>query len=213
MQFFIMNIGNRIKNALKIRNMTQTQLAETTGYTEVYISNILRGVRGKNMNVETLANFAKALNVSMAYLLEESDLINNEERATINIGTEKTFPQLLKEILKSKQMTYKELSELNIGTGDKSIGHYATGKRTPSLDVVQNMARALKIPVGYFFNEISLEQALNSKEPNENDQEISKLLEILRDLDKDSIGDLLKQAEKEKSLQDYIRNNSSKKSS
>lgn len=72
-----METKDRIKEALKFKKMTQVELAEKTGYSVVYISEILRGVKGgESTKVGVLENIAKALNVSMGYLFGEVELDN-----------------------------------------------------------------------------------------------------------------------------------------
>lgn len=62
--------GKRLKECLKNCSMTQGELADLTGYTQQYISNIVTGK--KPMTIATATHFAEYLNVSEEYLLCES---------------------------------------------------------------------------------------------------------------------------------------------
>lgn len=199
-----MSIGTRIKAALTARNMTQTKLAEITGFTDVYISNIVTGMKGKNLNIGTLSIFANALNVPMAYLLEETDVMDHNETFVLQKPTtNKTFGQLLKDILKARGLNTSTLAKLDIGVKAIQIGHYTRDSRLPHVTVLQRMAEVLNVPVGYFFGEVPLETVLKQDQDSSKSPLIAKLMGIIRDLDMDGIDEVIRQAEKEKSLQDY----------
>lgn len=63
--------GRRLKEVLKEKRVTQLALAEQCGYTQVYISNIVKGKRP--MTYEASKHFAKALKVRQEYLLCKDD--------------------------------------------------------------------------------------------------------------------------------------------
>lgn len=57
-----------------------------------------------------------------------------------------TLPNVLKELRKSKGMTQKEVAEkLNIT--DRTYGHYETGKREPSIDMLIEIAKYYNISI------------------------------------------------------------------
>lgn len=64
-------VGNRLRDCLKDSNLTQKQLAELTGYTPQYISNIIVGK--KKLSIEAARNISRKLNVREKYLLCEDD--------------------------------------------------------------------------------------------------------------------------------------------
>lgn len=65
-------IGERIKKARELRNMTQSQLGEKLGVTGVTVMRYEKGQR--EPNIETIFNLAEKLNVSASYLLGVVDL-------------------------------------------------------------------------------------------------------------------------------------------
>ena len=65
-------IGERIKKARELRNMTQSQLGEKLGVTGVTVMRYEKGQR--EPNIETIFNLAEKLNVSVSYLLGVVDL-------------------------------------------------------------------------------------------------------------------------------------------
>lgn len=69
--------GNRLKECLEDARMTQKELAEKSGYTKQYISNIVVGK--KNMSHESAAIFSKILHVQKEYLLCESDFKTEDD--------------------------------------------------------------------------------------------------------------------------------------
>lgn len=60
-------ISNKIRELLKVRQMSQKDLADALGYSTVYISDLLRGKKGQGLKVETLENIAQALGVPVGY--------------------------------------------------------------------------------------------------------------------------------------------------
>ena len=56
-------IGERIKKARELRNMTQSQLGEKLGVTGVTVMRYEKGQR--EPNIETIFNLAEKLNVSV----------------------------------------------------------------------------------------------------------------------------------------------------
>lgn len=65
-------LGNRIKETLEKKNKTQSDLCRETGIKRSTISAIITGVRD-NPNIDLLVSIAKALDVSIDYLVGLSD--------------------------------------------------------------------------------------------------------------------------------------------
>jgi transcriptional regulator with XRE-family HTH domain len=61
----------QLREALKIRNLTQAELAERTGLLPSAVSHFISGTR--NPSFETLRKISKALDVSTDFLLGRSD--------------------------------------------------------------------------------------------------------------------------------------------
>lgn len=72
-----LNCGERLKQCLKEANLTQAELALTSGYTQQYISNIIVGK--KPVTVKAASLFAKVLNVRQEFLLCEDDYKTEDE--------------------------------------------------------------------------------------------------------------------------------------
>ncbi|MCF6096443.1 helix-turn-helix domain-containing protein [Thermovorax subterraneus] len=65
-------IGNRIRRLRKQRNLTQEELGERAGLHYSYIGQVERG--DKIPSLKTLSKIAKALNVSLDYILEDAEI-------------------------------------------------------------------------------------------------------------------------------------------
>jgi transcriptional regulator with XRE-family HTH domain len=61
-------MGKRIKKLREARGLTQAELADKVGVTQVYISSLESGAR-KNPSLELLRKLAKALKTDVAELL------------------------------------------------------------------------------------------------------------------------------------------------
>lgn len=66
--------GERLKECLEAKKMSQKELAEKSGYSAQYISYII--TKKKNMSLESASAFAKELNVRAKYLLCETNYKN-----------------------------------------------------------------------------------------------------------------------------------------
>ena len=74
-------IGNRIQHYRQQRNLTQSQLAELAGTSQKYISRIEVGYH--SIKLETIAAIAKALQVSIGYLIADYD--NSEDESNLKL--------------------------------------------------------------------------------------------------------------------------------
>lgn len=96
------NLGIRIKQERTRQCITQEQLAEKADISLNFMSLI---ENGKNMSVQTLINIAKALNVSVDYLLSDakdnySDIITEriaEDISTLNPDEKLFFMNMIKQ--------------------------------------------------------------------------------------------------------------------
>ena len=80
--------GKRLKDCLASSHITQKELADKTGYTPQYISNIICGK--KNMSTDAARLFSKFLNIREQYLLCEDDY-KTEYELFENIDTPLSF--------------------------------------------------------------------------------------------------------------------------
>lgn len=87
-------IGKKIKELRRKKNMTQQELAEKCGFTNSLLSKIENGQTGSA--IATLSKIAAALGVSLAWLLQEDQseplvIMKKEERQTVAAGEEKGY--------------------------------------------------------------------------------------------------------------------------
>ena len=80
-----MSIGQRIKEARNNKGLTQVQLAERANISRSYLGD-LEGDR-YNPSIETLKAISKALNIDVAYFLDNSESVKNfnEQNTELNI--------------------------------------------------------------------------------------------------------------------------------
>lgn len=205
------HVGDKLKSIRQKKGLTQPVMAAELGVTYQTYQHY---ERTGNIDAHKISKLIKFLGISYDDLFN-LDVEYFDTGAYRVIHSEKPFGQLLKELLWAKQMTHEDLAAMNVGVKAIQIGHYVRGRNDPPLNVLQKIAEKLCVPVAYFFNEVSLDEALHQQKPDaEKLKQISKLLEIIKDLDNNGIDEMIKQAEKEKSLQDYKKIiPSSKKSS
>ena len=65
-----MKWNEKVKMLMQEQNINQKQLSEKSGITEPSVCRYLKGER--NPRIDIIINFAKAFNVSIEYLLDES---------------------------------------------------------------------------------------------------------------------------------------------
>jgi len=73
--------GKRLIECLNEIRMTQKELAETTGYTQQHINNIVKGKR--NMSIEAARKFSEYLHVREEYLLCEDGFKTEDEMCSL----------------------------------------------------------------------------------------------------------------------------------
>ena len=76
---------------------------------------------------------------------------------------EDSFGTRLNSAIKLKGASRKEIANL-LDVSLSAISHYCHDKRKPSLESMRSIAVYLQIPIGYFFGEISLIEALQSND-------------------------------------------------
>lgn len=78
MSKFIQMVGERIRSIRKLKGMTQEQLAERSGLSFSYISDVERGTR--NISLGSLEKIIGALNVKPVQIFEDMDKVALEIR-------------------------------------------------------------------------------------------------------------------------------------
>jgi len=68
---WVVNVGERILEILKEKNMTQYKLAKNAGMSYSSVNTIIR--RTKSQRLETLRQICKGLGVSISYFIRETD--------------------------------------------------------------------------------------------------------------------------------------------
>jgi transcriptional regulator with XRE-family HTH domain len=137
----------------------------------------------------------------------------------------KDYGTKLKQLLIAKNIKQVELAEA-IHSNPKNINSYITGRAEPPLEIVVKIAKYLDVPLDYFLGDTELndalepryhEKSLNKLEstlPHSSyklvefilllqNKHIERLLDVVKDLDSDSLCEIVKQAEKEKCYKNY----------
>lgn len=83
---FIQKVGEQVRKIRKLKGLTQEQLAERSGLSFSYISDVERGTR--NISLESLGKIIQALGVKPVQLFEDLDILpiqfeNNEVKTRI----------------------------------------------------------------------------------------------------------------------------------
>lgn len=94
-----MEWNEKVKTLMKERSINQKQLAALSGITESSVCRYLKGNRTPRIDIIT--NFAKALNVDVEYLLEETETISAYDTVFNVIARN------------GKELTYKEKEKLS----------------------------------------------------------------------------------------------------
>lgn len=98
------NTGDRIREIREAKHLTQDQLAEKTGISKGFLSDVENGKR--NISSEYLLRIANALNASLDYLLRGASDASAGGRESIVI------PQELSEAAERLRLSYSETIEL-----------------------------------------------------------------------------------------------------
>lgn len=87
-------IAIRLQESRKGKGLTQKQLSELTGISEVMISQYERGIRSPKLT--QLKKFADALNVTTNYLsgIDEEQIINDDGSSSTNLSFTTTVDEL-----------------------------------------------------------------------------------------------------------------------
>ena len=73
----------KVKELMKNQGINQKKLSQLSGITEASISRYLKGERTARLDI--IINFAKALNVTTEYLLNDDDFVNESVSAALAI--------------------------------------------------------------------------------------------------------------------------------
>ncbi|MBQ3835457.1 MAG: helix-turn-helix transcriptional regulator [Elusimicrobia bacterium] len=103
----IINVGSKVKEILKLKNITQTQLAKKLGVHKQSLTVWLNG--NKNPRIETIAKIAEILNVPIIDLLETKT--KNIAKTNSNDTESISRMDLLEEKIKRHEIEIKYLKE------------------------------------------------------------------------------------------------------
>ncbi|GAB1534416.1 hypothetical protein ADMFC3_00470 [Geovibrio sp. ADMFC3] len=206
----------RLRKAISDSGLPASRVAEIAGIATVSLYRILNGDRNLG-NLETLNKLSNALKTPIAYLIGEIDEFEQGQDIKLSFTPKPpkklSYGELLRNLLDAKGLTQTEAAEL-IKMDRKIFNNYVRGKREPNMQMWQRISTALSVPVGYFFNEITLEDALKHNEPTpERLEKLNKLHGLLRDLDDSELEKIIEATEKEKVYKDYTKMIHSKKTS
>ncbi|MGQ9823673.1 MAG: helix-turn-helix domain-containing protein [Desulfotomaculales bacterium] len=131
-----MILGQKIRDFRKERGITLGRLAEQLDISPSYLSAIERGIRKPSISV--LKRISEALNVSITYLLNES-----EDEATA---------EKLRFIRESRGLSIEELAEIS-EIPVASLKKYENGQAVPDLEDLKRLSEALNINLRYFLEQ------------------------------------------------------------
>lgn len=84
MEEFVQMVGEQIRKHRKLRGLTQEGLAELSGLSFSYVSDVERGTR--NISLESLGKIVHALNIKPAQLFEDvSQRVSADEEARLKL--------------------------------------------------------------------------------------------------------------------------------
>ena len=158
-------LGERVRLIRNEKNLTLSKIAERTGYSISYMSDI---ETGKVLpSIEAVKKLADVLDVPVTTIVD-SNL---------------TFGQKLKRVREEQGITQSNIATLsNLSTG--LIGQLETGKVQPSLSTIEKIAEALSISPCYFIlNGAGPEDMLQQMSPDLKDllanKEVQSVLKLL----------------------------------
>lgn len=192
-------VRERIREALLITGMSQTKLADKAGISIANLNKVITGVR-HGLSPDTLYKIAKVFDVPMSYFFGETEWPHTTTSLVVSPIVKLSYGELLLNLLKTKGLRQKDLATLT-DVDIRVINNYCRNIREPNRETQQKIASALQVPMSYFFNEISLEEALKTEIPNE---KLNKLHNIAKYLDDEGIDEVIKAAEKEKTIHEFL---------
>ena len=209
-------IRERIRIAIAESGLSQAKVADKADISVVNLNRVINAGR-QGVSPETIHKICKALNIPVAFIFGEINEYERSDGTKLNFSPtpqrKLSYGELLRNLLDAKGLTQTEAAEL-IKMDRKIFNNYVRGKREPNMQMWQRISTALSVPVGYFFNEITLEDALKHNEPTpERLEKLNKLHGLLRDLDDSELEKIIEATEKEKVYKDYTKMIHSKKTS
>lgn len=139
-----MNIfTERLRDLIEDRCITQRELAQDVGVTEVTISRYTNG--GRMPRVDIIGRIAEALGASTDYLLGKEGCGKG--------GTVLDKKYTLKE-LRARSKETQQTAAKSIGVKRSTYSHYENGRRTPNINVAQRIAKHFGVSTDdiYFLN-------------------------------------------------------------
>ena len=186
-------LGDNIKRFRLSKGIGLNEVARRANITGGYLSSIENNKR-TNIGAEILEAIANAIGVSVSdfYTNSENSIKTNENNIAMNAcnklkaHNELTLGENLKNIMKEKGVTSKELAE-RVGVSQVHISYILNNKRDPSVDLLEKIADILNVSVSDFYlGEISenkidsdivrIERARN-KMPQEDKENMMRVLE------------------------------------
>lgn len=207
-------IRERLKLAVEHSGYSQSKVAEMAGISRINLNRLFAGAR-QGVTPETIYKICKALDVPMAFVFGEIDEYGEANGSkcifTSNSQEKLSYGELLRNLLDAKGLNQTEAAEL-IGIDRKVFSAYTRNKREPSMETWTRIAVALQVPVGYFYNELTLGQALQCEiVTGERAEKLGKLHSLLKDLDDEGVEKIIEATEKEKIYKDHQKIVNSKK--
>ncbi|HFD2043955.1 TPA: helix-turn-helix domain-containing protein [Clostridium perfringens] len=141
-------LGNRIKEERLKLNLSGEEFGKILNVTKTAVSNWENNKR--EPDIQTLIKISKYFNVSIDYLLGNSNTSSN----TLNSNGKR-----IKKLRKLYNMTSKELSEL-LGISQVYLSYIENEKRMPSLELIEKTCEIFNISLNTFFDKNNNEKTL-----------------------------------------------------
>ena len=84
------------------------------------------------------------------------------------------FAKQLRKIMFEKNITQEDLGNM-IGVNRQMISYWITSGKNPSLNSINKISAALKVPAGYFLENINIDDKKDNAKNNERDIQILQL--------------------------------------
>lgn len=164
----MLDVGEKIRVLRKKLDYTQQELAEKSGVAAVTIQQYERGVRVPKIDI--LVKIADALDVDINYFLHDNYSDNSD-----SVGEKIRIARI------NARMTKADVAR-KMGIAYSTYDGYEKGYRTPKIEVLRNIADALKVSLADILD-------ISNKEEK---KEIDILYEKLNDLGKSKLYDYLR---------------------
>ena len=130
----VLALSERLLLCRRYMNLTQLELSERSGVSRSYIAQVERATI-TNVGIEPLTALAKALNVTVSYLIGESEEVPGDDAEDFNLSEEEGEALRL-------------LRSMGEGDREQAMGVLRRLGRTPQLVELDELLKALTTEIG-----------------------------------------------------------------